>query len=273
MDLIIQDISLAFTTLEYPVTIIFVSIFLFLFGAVLASFTGLVVHRLGHLEEGDSVLYAISVPPSHCESCGKRLGFLELVPVLGWVISKGKCSDCGYSVPIKYPFIEALLGISFAAIPFIVGDFDWWVLSFGLVLAIGFMIAWIDLEHHIIPEEATWLLLFSGLLISPASYDIFDKVVGAAVCTAAMWLSLTVVGMLKGEDTHAGGDVAMAAAAGAWVGIGMTPVFLFATSLVYTCHAGLERYHGRKWTPMGPALTVSLLISLIFSFANFGRLL
>ena len=269
MDAILLDLSLAYSTFEYPILTAFMTLVLCLTGAMFASFTGLVVHRIGHLSEDDSILYAISFPPSRCEECGRRLGLIDLIPVIGWVIRRGRCPDCRYSVPKIYPIIEAILGVCTAAIPLIVRDFDWWVLSLVILLWAGFLVAWIDYEHHIIPEELTWFLLFAGLLMTPAVFDVYDRIIGAALCAAAMWFAMFAIGIVTKENTHAGGDVAFAAVAGAWIGVQFVPWYLLILSALYILHAFPLRLRGIKWVPMGPSLVLALLISMLILLCLF----
>jgi prepilin signal peptidase PulO-like enzyme (type II secretory pathway) len=93
----------------------FISLLLFLFGASLASFVGLALHRLRGRPSGRSAWTALA-GRSHCEGCGAQLTPLELVPVLGWLLIAGRCARCGYRVPAVYPVSEALAGIALVAV-------------------------------------------------------------------------------------------------------------------------------------------------------------
>jgi prepilin signal peptidase PulO-like enzyme (type II secretory pathway) len=92
----------------------FISLLLFLFGASIASFAGVALHRLGGRPSGQSAWAALS-GRSHCEGCGAQLTPLELVPVLGWLLIAGCCARCGYRVPAVYPVSEALAGAALVA--------------------------------------------------------------------------------------------------------------------------------------------------------------
>lgn len=94
---------------------VFISLLLFLFGASVASFAGLAVHRLRARPPGRSAWAALS-GRSHCDGCGAQLTALELVPVLGWLLVHGRCARCGYRVPAIYPVSEALAGGGLVAI-------------------------------------------------------------------------------------------------------------------------------------------------------------
>lgn len=239
---------------------------LWVFGAVVASFSGLVATRLGHVQEGESVLRAISYPPSHCDGCGRCLNAIDLVPVVGWVVAGGRCK-CGGQISALYPAAEMSIGIASAAIPLLVG-FNYTAICLIGILWAGVLASWIDFVEHIIPEEITWPLLFLGLLVSPFEHDPWARAAGAAVCCGAMWASLAAVGWLRGIDTRAGGDVALAAAAGAWLGVEGTAAFLLLSSVVFVSYSIPSRLRGDIWVPMGPALCCGLLATAMAKHAE-----
>jgi leader peptidase (prepilin peptidase)/N-methyltransferase len=237
--------------------------FLFVLGAVSASFSCLVAYRLKTLDEGQSVLSAISFPPSHCEGCGRRLGVLELVPILGWLACRGRCPSCGARIPARYPIMEFLLGAACASSPFVLASFAA-AAAATVVLVLGFLIAVIDWENSMVPEELTWVLLFAGLLASPVEPELQYRVVGAAIGAVLGWAMTTVPGWWKGVDTRAWGDVAMAAGVGAWMGcFAVAPLCVAAAAvhLVVCLAYGGKGEEGGTWTPFGPALMTSFAIA------------
>lgn len=268
MEALIAEASAAFGPDGDPALAGILTAALWLAGACAASFSGLVATRLGSVPEGASLLTAISRPPSSCDACARRIPPLGLVPVFGWLVSGGRCGPCGARVPAAYPVSEAVAGAATAVTPWLWGGFGpeaAWTIFF---LWAAVLAAWIDAVEHVIPEEITWTLLFSGLLASPFGLDLLDRAGGAATCAAAMYAALAVTGWLKGLDTRAGGDVAMAAAAGAWVGLASAPAFLLASSLAYVAYAGPARMGGAVWVPMGPALAAGALAAAAASAAG-----
>lgn len=239
--------------------------FLFVLGAVSASFSCLVAYRLKGLGEGQSVLSTISFPPSHCEGCGRRLAPLELVPILGWLVYRGRCPSCGSSIPARYPVMEFLLGAACAASPLVLPGFAE-AAAAAFVLVIGFLVAVIDWENAMVPEELTWTLLFVGMLASPIEPELQYRVVGAAIGAGLGWAMTTVPGWMKGVDTRAWGDVAMAAGVGAWMGcFAVAPLCVAAAAahLVMCLAYGGKREEGGTWTPFGPALMVSFAAAVM----------
>jgi prepilin signal peptidase PulO-like enzyme (type II secretory pathway) len=244
--------------LEILQAIIILSVFFL--GAAVASFSGFAIYRLQRAGEDDTIIDTLCYPPSHCEHCNHRLGAVDLAPVLGWLIFKGRCRSCKTPVNSMYPIAEAVLGGLSVAIAF----WSWPdMLTLCLMLALFWslvVIAAIDWAIHIIPDEITWPLLFAGLLFSPLDPDLWTRVAGAALGCGLMWASLIVTGLLKRQDTTAGGDVALATVCGAWLGLYALPIQLFVTCLVFALFALPRRTRGQDWTPMGPAFAISFFI-------------
>nr|WP_250807991.1 prepilin peptidase [Neorhizobium tomejilense] len=119
-----------------------------------------------------------------------------------------------------------------------------------------------DLELMVIPEELTWTLLFAGALISPWHAGADDAVIGAALATGALWLSLAAVEYSTGRNMRAGGDIAAAAAGGAWVGMSLSGVYVLSACLVFSCYYLALRYRNDEgWVPLGPALLAAIPVA------------
>jgi len=270
MDSLFNTIAAVYADDAHPAVVLFATAVLWFAGAVIASFSGLVASRIGSVPEGRSVIAAISCPASYCDGCRRPLSPLELVPVIGWVLSRGRC-NCGQKVSPFYPLAEFLAGTATAAVPFVAGGSGpVTVALIGLIWA-GLLVSWIDLREHIIPDEMTFVLLFAGLLLSPFEEDAYMRAAGAAACCGAMWISLALTGWLKGVDTRAGGDVAMAAAAGAWIGVGGVPAYLLFACAFFAAHCIPLRLKGTDWVPMGPSLCAALVAACLLGGNGFVR--
>lgn len=150
--------------------------------------------------------------------------------------------------------------IACAAIPLIVGiPF----LLLGLLIVIGVPAGVMDTRFHIIPEELTWGLLFSGALLSPWTNGSDDAILGALMASGAAWTAMMVVEYRTGQLTRSGGDIAVAAAGGAWVGMFSSGTYVFVACVVFAAYAAVARMRsdGQKWLPMGPALLVAIPIA------------
>lgn len=195
----------------------------FVIGAVIGSFLNVVVYRL---PRGESVVH----PPSRCPACGHRLGPVDMVPVLSWIVFRGRCRYCGAPVSARYPLVEGLTGTLFALAAWLHPAPD-----AGLVLAWAFTalliaLAFIDIDHYILPDSLTYGGLALGLVGA--------AVWGFPVGWSAAWPgALAAAGLLaliggyanlvlrRGASGRPGFPVGLehvylAAAVGAWAGWG-----------------------------------------------------
>lgn len=164
-----------------------------LFGALIGSFSNVVIHRL---PAGTSIVH----PGSSCPSCGRRLGPLELVPIVSWAAQRGRCRGCGAPVSARYPMVEALVAAGFALIAWRWSPLDepaafaflaaWWTL---LTIA-----TFIDLDVHEIPDVLTLPATLVGLAAAFAwrGAEGLPSPAGAAIGAAIGAGVLTVINRL-----------------------------------------------------------------------------
>src|SRR5882757_5741348 len=135
-----------------------------LFGLMVGSFFNVVIYRM---PRGESVVW----PPSRCMGCGYQIKFYENVPVIAWLLLRGKCKSCGIALSKQYPIIEAVTGITAALCA-------WFFLTIGDVLPMDFKIGVtflalasipifvIDFRHFLIPDLLTYPGILLGLGLS-----------------------------------------------------------------------------------------------------------
>ncbi|RKP51042.1 prepilin peptidase [Trinickia fusca] len=227
-------------------------------GASLTSFACLAAdrlpHQLGWRPEPQPDL-TLCHPPSRCDACAVRIGWPYLIPVVGYLLARGRCAHCGARVPPAYPLLEALGGGGACAALAYFG-FAWTGISAALLWLVLLFLAWIDWREQWLPAVVTQPLFWLGLLSSPFSADAMDRIQGAFGGCVLMWLAMKVVGFARRADLVAGGDIALAAAAGAWLGLTALPLFLLVASLGFLAYAWPLRRRGRLFVPMGPALAL-----------------
>ncbi|TLX16906.1 A24 family peptidase [Rhizobium sp. MHM7A] len=246
------------------ISIMLLAIIVFMAGASIASFSGLVYFRLKTIPAEAGILKTISAPRSHCENCKETLRAVDLIPILGWVLTKGRCRHCHHPVPVRYPFTEALLGaVSVAFAWAFFPDIQTTILVLGLIWSLV-VISAIDLSINIIPDELTTPLLFLGLLMSPFEASMELKVAGAAFGWFMLHMSMWVLQAWKGREGGNGGDAAMGALIGAWFGIFATPIYLFAFCVFYALHAGGLRKTREDGAPCGPAFSAAIIAVMPF---------
>lgn len=126
-------------------TLGFLALMAALFGAALASFLEVLADRLprGEMPTGRS----------HCETCGRLLNFIDLLPIFGWVIRRGRCQECDAGIPIRHVIGEVVLAAAFYVAVITLSEIDGWAIMFRLImLAALFTIIVADLRFYIIPD-------------------------------------------------------------------------------------------------------------------------
>ncbi len=232
------------------------------FAACVGSFLSMLVHRLPLIldaqAEGREPPLSLSRPASHCPVCGHRLGLLENIPLLGWVLAGGRCRHCKTAIPVRYLALEAVsLGwaagclVAFgASAPLAV--IGWSVFGWFLLAA-----AVMDARSMWLPDVLTLGLLWAGLLFSlhpQAGVTPREAIVAAA----AGWLALAALGglwkLLRGVDALGGGDAKLLAAFGAWMGIEPLPWIVMGAFGLFVLGAMVRSTKGPA--PLGPMLCV-----------------
>ena len=239
--------------------------FAFFVGMVLASFGGLLAYRIPHifdwLEDKTDHSLGLNTPSSHCEGCKKPLSYTDLVPLLGYLISSGKCRSCGFKVPAIYPLMEVSMGVIFTINLLLFG----YTIDFILISVLTFTIyvaSHIDWNTTYIPDFATSSMLFLGLTLSPITNSAESAIYGATTGWLLFSLTFWLIGYLKGLDAYSAGDVAFGAMAGAWLGLEFIMEHLLLSSIIFIAMAAPLRKLGKVWVPMGPALAFGLLLEL-----------
>lgn len=250
--------------------------FMFLTGAMLASFGGVLIARLpvqlGWIDAPEDMKTAPTISGrSRCEGCGKVLSAGVMFPVIGWLVSRGKATCCGVKIPAKYPLTELVMGLVFA-VSLLVFPLPSQALAFMLLVWLCWVLAVIDLEHFWLPAVLTTPMMWAGFLLSPFEADLALRVYGAALAGGTMWLTMMLVAWLSRKDCYAGGDVALACAAGAWVGIPYVWAFLGLGGVLFAVQCVIRRKTSGEFQAFGPALAASLLIVVLSIVFLPGRL-
>ncbi|HVB14949.1 MAG TPA: A24 family peptidase [Stellaceae bacterium] len=205
----------------------------------IGSFLGVVVRRL---PDGLPIAWS----RSRCESCSAQLQARDLLPLLSWMLSRGRCRHCGSRVGWFYPAIElAALAIALIALcadgtPRALLDclLGWWLLTLG----------WIDARRWILPDALTLPLIVAGLF-EAALFDP-DRLLDRALGAVLGYLLLRGVALgyraLHDRDGLGHGDAKLMAAAGAWVGSMALPQVVLAAALSALVAAGVMRLSERR---------------------------
>lgn len=226
-------------------------------GLIAGSFIGLVSLRL---PRGEGVVAG----RSRCGGCGRPLPPWCLVPLLSWMVARGRCRDCGARIPIRYPLIEAGCGLIGAGAALSQPDLT----LAGITALLGWqllLIAIVDGEHFWLPDQLTLPLLVSGLAanlwLDPAAWT--GPVIGAVAGFGGLWLLAVIYRRMRGREGLGGGDPFLLAAGGAWVGwIGLPSVLIWASvgglSVVAAGVLTGRRVAGSDRMPFGVYLAIGI---------------
>lgn len=229
-----------------------------LVGLMIGSFLNVCTLRW---PEDESVVF----PGSHCPKCGEPIRWYDNVPVLGYVLLRGRCRACREPISLQYPLVELATGLVWT------GMFSYAGLSFealrgALLLTILFGIALTDARFYIIPDQFSLggLVLGLGLAFLPGGIDALDALIGAIVGFGLLG-SVAVVGkwMLK-KDAMGLGDIKMMAMVGAFLGWAGVLLTVFLGALLGAVIFGPISYKTKKLVPFGIFLAAAAAITYGF---------
>ncbi len=239
-------------------------VFALLFGAIIGSFLNVVIHRLP--TEESSLVF----PASHCPRCLAPLSWYENIPIVSYLVLRGRCRHCHESISMRYPVVELCMALLSAAI----------VYRFGLTItAAGYflfcagllVIIWIDLQHQIIPDVISLPGIILGLIFSLASPAITwqDSLIGLLLGGGVLYAIALFYYLWRKQEGMGGGDIKLLAMIGAFLGWQALPFVIFASSLSGACVGILAMIHQGKGAktriPFGPFLSLAALTYLFFS--------
>lgn len=255
-----------------------------LLGLMVGSFLNVVIHRLPKMMEAGwkqqcaelhgeplepSAPYNLVFPRSACPQCGHAISALENIPLISYLLLRGKCKGCGASISLRYPVIEAVTGI--------LSGYAAWHFGFGMAAAGALLLVWallaltaIDFDTQLLPDDITLPLLWTGLIFNLAGTytDISNAVLGAVSGYLVLWCVYWLFKLLTGKEGMGYGDFKLLAALGAWMGWQVLPLVILLSSLVGAV-VGIALIlafkHGRNVPiPFGPYLAGGGMIALFW---------
>lgn len=257
------------------------------FGLVIGSFLNVVIYRLPRMMENEwrqecadsfpeyniappTEKLTLSVPRSTCQKCNTQIRIRDNVPVLSWLLLRGKCHACGTAISARYPLIELLTaGLSFA----VANHFGFSYFSVALLCFTFVLIAatFIDFDTLLLPDQLTLPLMWAGIAlslfeISPVSLT--DSVIGAMAGYLCLWSVYYLFKLLTGKEGMGFGDFKLLAALGAWLGWQSLPIIILMSSLVGVVFGVIQLRLQKKGIeqafPFGPYLAIAGWVTLLF---------
>jgi leader peptidase (prepilin peptidase)/N-methyltransferase len=258
-----------------------------LLGLIVGSFLNVVIHRLPKMLErgwqqqcaelrGEELKaephYNLLVPRSACPSCHHAISAWENIPVISYVLLRGKCKGCGIAISLRYPVIESLTGLLSA---YAAWHFGFGAAAVGAIFLIWVLVALtaIDFDTQLLPDDITLPLIWLGLLFNASATftSLSNALYGAVVGYLVLWSVYWLFKLVTGKEGMGYGDFKLLAALGAWLGWQMLPLIIMLSSLVgavvgITLIVALK--HGRNIPiPFGPYLAGGGLIALFWGDA------
>lgn len=229
-----------------------------LFGLVIGSFLNVVIHRL---PRGESIVR----PASRCPGCGRPIRAPDNIPVLSWLLLRGRCRSCGMRISAVYPAVELLTAALFVLYLRRFGPT--WGLIPQLALASAMIaVVFIDLEHWIIPDAITLPGMGAGLLATPLlPHTLQEGVIGLVGGGLFFYLVAEISFRILKREGIGGGDIKLAAMMGAFLGWRLLTVAIFLALLTGSA-VGLALMaagkRGRKDAiPFGPFLASGTVLA------------
>ncbi len=271
---------------QYPA--LFVAAVL-LFSLMIGSFLNVLIYRLPKMMETEwqqeyqayfaadnstsaatQPRFNLAVPRSSCPSCNTQILARDNIPVLSWLLLKGKCRHCNAPVSIRYPVVETLTAVLSAVVA--------WQLGFGLSAAVLIFTTWglialtfIDIDKMLLPDQLTLPLLWLALLFSlsdSAMVNPAQAIVGAAAGYLSLWSVYWLFKLLTGKEGMGYGDFKLMAVFGALLGWQQLPLIILLSSCVgaITGIALLTVQGKDKATPIpfGPYIAAAGWIALLW---------
>ncbi len=250
-----QPFDLALFSLLFPA-------FAAVLGLVLGSFYTVCVTRS---VAGTSIVR----PPSHCPRCGHRLAWWELVPVLSYLLLRGRCASCRQRIPLLYPLLELASAVWATLVALTFGP-SWWFVAYLALGGLYIVASGIDFQVYLLPNTLTYPAAVLGIAIGALRPDIglTGALAGAAAGFGVFWLLATGYRLAKGVDGLGGGDVKLMLSIGGCLGLLGLPYAVLIGSLaallaspVYVLGPG----KGRSMPiPFGPFLCFGAMAQILY---------
>lgn len=230
-------------------------LFVFIIGTAVGSFLQVCIQRL---PLGQSVLY----PPSHCPACRRPLKFFELLPILSYLLLKGRCRYCSASISWQYPAVELFTGLLFLLA---VAKFGFTLAALRVMVLFALLVpvTVIDFKYKVIPNQLNWAGLLLGLLLLLESKEVLlAGLIGLILGGGLFWFIALV-----SKGGMGGGDVKLAAVLGCLLGWQQLLVALFisfaAGSVVGLSMLLLRLTRWREPIPFGPYLALGAVVAAL----------
>ncbi|ENT3641956.1 A24 family peptidase, partial [Salmonella enterica] len=230
-------------------------------GMCAGSFMNVVIYRLPLMifgtGDGDE-RFSLAWPPSHCPVCHHRIRFYDNIPVMSWLVLRGKCRRCRTRISAVYPLTEAITGLWFAVVYLcLAGPVNTLLTISGaaallpplVLFCLLYCITVTDVRHYLIPDVLSLGLLWSGLVLSVCGLIRVSPFQAVTGCVLAYCLISAVqygYRVIRGHEGLGGGDAKLFAAASVWVGLSQVPWLILFSAVCGGVLFGIKKFYQRK---------------------------
>lgn len=209
----------------------------------------------------------LSYPPSRCPTCQHQIRWYENIPIVSWVLLKGKCSSCGTPISFRYPLVELITALMSVLVIVVLGATAQGcaalVLTWFLIALAG-----IDFDTQLLPDRLVYPLGMIGLLANTQSLFVspLTALWGILLGFLSLWSVASLYSLLMKKQGMGHGDFKLLAALGAWLGAGMLPLIILLSSVLGAVIGGILTVKNRGSQPFafGPYIALAGWISLLF---------
>ncbi len=268
---------------QAPVTAYCIYLF---FGLSIGSFLNVVVHRLPIMlkqewqsearllldvqvpDKQESKRYNLVTPRSACPACGQPISAIHNIPLISYLLLKGRCASCQARIALRYPLLELVTGVATVTVISVLGPTMQGMLACLLTYSL-IALSQIDFETKLLPDDITLPILWLGLIAN--MYDTFtdlqSAVIGAVLGYLALWTVYQGFRVITGKEGMGFGDFKLLALLGAWLGWQALTFIILMSSIIGTLVGVILILLGRDRNdaiPFGPYLAGAGWISLLW---------
>lgn len=277
---------------EYP---LFFYITASVFGLCVGSFLNVIIYRLpimmerefkSHCEDYfnvkcsaqidkqvDAETFNLMLPPSRCPRCERSIKPYENIPLISYLLMKGRCKGCNTGISAQYPLVELAMGVLSTLLAVYFGPTWLFVATFIFAAALLSMSV-IDINHQLLPDVLTIPMLWLGLLLSLTNetngllVSSTQAILGAAIGYLTLWGVYHLFKLITGKEGMGFGDFKLLAMLGAWLGVGTLPLIIILSaalgSIIGIALIVIQGRDSAKPLPFGPYLAIAGFVALIW---------
>ncbi len=235
-------------------------------GLALGSFLNVCIYRIPRRK---SILF----PRSFCPKCGAKISFYDNIPLLSYIILKGRCRNCKGKISLEYPLVEFLTS-ALLVLVYLRFGLSWDFAARSILILFMILTFFIDLKHKIIPDVLTFPGILLGFLLSfvVKSPSILDSLLGILVGGGMFYLAAVLGELLFKKESLGGGDIKLAMMLGAFLGWQKILLVLLLSAFLGSLIGGMALFLSKdvketRIIPFGPFLALGAVIAIFLGDA------